>query len=89
MDDKDDAAARKIVELRHRYHQFIADVIKKSTDKQQTQREKLQYLSRILSGGKRYKARADPDGLNDSNPNEILFRFFSPFTGKNCRFYWM
>lgn len=56
MDDKEDAAARKTIELREKYHHFIEDVIRKSTtDKLQPQREKLQKLHSVLFGEKRYK----------------------------------
>lgn len=55
MDDKEDAAARKTIELREKYHHFIEDVIKKSTtDKLQPQRDKLQKLRSVLFGEKRY-----------------------------------
>lgn len=57
MDDKDDAAAKKIVELRQKYQQFIEDVIKKSafTPQHDSKLKKLHILRTVLFGEKRYK----------------------------------
>lgn len=56
MDDKEDAAAKKTVELREKYRQFIEDVLKNTTEKQQPNpnREKILRLRNILFNEKRY-----------------------------------
>lgn len=57
MDDKDDAAAKKTIELLEKYQQFIEDVIKKTaaTPQHDSQFQKLHKIRNLLLGEKRYE----------------------------------
>lgn len=57
MDDKDDAAAKKTIELRAKYQHFIEDVIKKTavTPQHDSKLQKLHMIRNFLFGEKRYE----------------------------------